>query len=148
MVHTKKRGFTLIELLIVISVIAVLVTIAILALPRIQKQARDTKRKGDMHALSVALQGYNTDKQSFPDDGNDNGLAILAPAYISKIPKAPNGAQEPNADYTYVSHVGNNYTLCVHLEISRIKDSPDTMWVITPNNTGGEEVLNDTCGSN
>lgn len=52
----SARGFTLIELLVVISIIAVLSVIGIALYTNAQKNARDTARRGDIDAISKALE--------------------------------------------------------------------------------------------
>ncbi len=52
----SKSGFTLVELLVVITIIAILSVIGVTVFTGIQKNARDTKRKGDVNAISKALE--------------------------------------------------------------------------------------------
>ena len=49
-------GFTLVELLVVISIIAVLSVIGVTVFSGVQKSARDAKRRGDIDAISKALE--------------------------------------------------------------------------------------------
>lgn len=63
---TNKRGFTLIELLVAISIIAVLSTIGIVAYSTAQRNARDSKRKQDLRALSTSLELYYQENKRYP----------------------------------------------------------------------------------
>ncbi|MBI4038183.1 prepilin-type N-terminal cleavage/methylation domain-containing protein [Candidatus Daviesbacteria bacterium] len=51
-----SRGFTLIELLVVVSIIAILSVIGITVFSGVQKNARDAKRRGDIDAISKAME--------------------------------------------------------------------------------------------
>lgn len=58
MINPQKpiAGFTLIELLIAVAIIAVLAVLAVTYYGNIQSNARDTKRKAEIHALAGALE--------------------------------------------------------------------------------------------
>lgn len=60
------QGFTLVELLVVISILAILAIISIVAFTNIQKGARDAKRRGDIQAISTALELYKSVNGSYP----------------------------------------------------------------------------------
>lgn len=123
-----KRGFTLVELMIVITVIAILATIAVVSFTRVQKQARDTKRKGDVRAIATAMQAYFTERNSYPATG-----AELVPTYIPALPIDPTG--DTLATYSY-SVVGatNIFTLCTQMEAVA---GTASYWNVTTQNTGG-----------
>ena len=120
-----RSGFTLVELMIVITVIAILATIAVASFTRVQKQARDTKRKGDMQTLATSLQAYFTENNSYPAS-----LSELAPTYIPSIPTPPGGGSYTAYSYS-IGSGGNAYGLCVDLE------APAGIWNVNTSNTGG-----------
>ncbi len=125
----SKRGFTLVELMIVITVIAILSTIAVVSFTRVQKQSRDTKRKGDVRSLATALQAYFTEINSYPAT-----LGTLTPTYIPSIPVDPNGDTRVGS-YSYSqSGVSNMFTLCVGQEAVA---GANSFWNVTTQNTGG-----------
>lgn len=68
----KVKGFTLVELLVVLSIIAVLSTVAIASYTSFLKNARDTKRKADLNFIQSALEQYHADQKYYP--------AAIAPA--------------------------------------------------------------------
>ena len=62
----SKQGFTLIELLVVITIISVLTIITVSQFQTAKKKANDVARKGDLNALTKALQLYYADYGKFP----------------------------------------------------------------------------------
>jgi general secretion pathway protein G len=143
-----KKAFTLVELMVVITVIAILMTIAIVSFTRIQKQARDTKRKADMRTLQTALQAYYTENQTYPivtvAELATTALVVLTPNYIPTIPLAPAGtAGATNPGYTYVSGVnGFTYSICNNLETAT---ATGAMWVVSTSNAGGYGTTDGDC---
>lgn len=92
-----QDGFTLIELLVVIAIIGVLSTIMMASLNAARTKARDVRRKGDLHALELAIQLYYDTNGTFPNNdvsssvGGDWSAAYkaqLAP-YLSSVPTDP-----------------------------------------------------------
>lgn len=61
-----RRGFTTIELAITISIIAVIVSIVLVAYNAIQQQARDTKRRGDISVLAAQFEKYYDTHGAYP----------------------------------------------------------------------------------
>ncbi|OGG02705.1 hypothetical protein A2W14_07355 [Candidatus Gottesmanbacteria bacterium RBG_16_37_8] len=56
--NRQKKGFSLIELLVVISIMAILITIGITSLASVQRKSRDAKRKSDLREIKIALEQY------------------------------------------------------------------------------------------
>lgn len=142
----NKKGFTLVELMIVITVIAILATIAVVSFTRVQRQARDTKRKAEVKTLETALQAYYTEKTTYPVSATSvvagTSLAVLAPTYMSNVPVAPGGSTGTNTGYMYISD-GTKYALCVTLEAPTASGS--VMWKADTGNTGGSEATDAAC---
>ena len=65
-VSSSKKGFTLIELIIVISIVAILSLVGITSFSSIQRDARNTRRKGDLKELQKALEAYKTRNGEYP----------------------------------------------------------------------------------
>jgi len=61
-----RRGFTLIELLIVISIIALLSLIGLVAYSEFLKTARNNKRLSDLKLIQSALEDYHADQLYYP----------------------------------------------------------------------------------
>jgi prepilin-type N-terminal cleavage/methylation domain-containing protein len=54
----KQRGFTIVELLVVITVMAILLTLAVVNLSATQVQARDSERRMDVENIATALESF------------------------------------------------------------------------------------------
>src|SRR5512144_3058252 len=100
--RTPKRGFTLIELLVVIGILAILLTIVLIAINPARQfaQANNTKRRSDVTAILNAIHQYGADNHgnmsalNIPQDPNPalniseagaNLCASIMPTYISAL---------------------------------------------------------------
>lgn len=64
----KRHAFTLIEIIVVIGLISLLSVVGLTAYNRVQANARDAKRMGDMQELRTALLLYKSLHNTFPTD--------------------------------------------------------------------------------
>ena len=113
----KRTGFTLIELLIVIAIIAILALIAIPNFLEAQTRSKVSRAKADMRSLSLAVEAYQVDNNTYiqsicpdtdPELAPENGGQAYYPngatdswgwygrlttpvAYITSIPLDPFG---------------------------------------------------------
>jgi len=74
MKHKNKiQAFTLVELIVVITILAILWTIAFISLQWYASQARDSKRLSDIQNIKTSLELFslNTWKYPFPDNSNE-----------------------------------------------------------------------------
>lgn len=60
----RQEGFTIIEVLIVLAIAALILLIVFLAVPSLQRNARNTQRKSDIANLASAISNF---------EGNNNG---------------------------------------------------------------------------
>lgn len=126
----NKKGFTLIELMIVITIIAVLSTMGFFAFSRVQKQARDVVRKGDVRAISQAVQAYSNDNSgNFPTTAQ--GTAVLAPTYLPRVPTDPS-----TGTYSYLGTT-STFSVCATLEVF-VTGLP--VWQVSQTYPGGHTV--------
>lgn len=93
----SRSGFTIIELMVVVTIIAILASIAIVALERGRLQARDAKRKADLSLISGAMETYRADNKVYPKPTTGTSafydVTAACPAgisqYLSPIPVDP-----------------------------------------------------------
>lgn len=79
----NRRGFTIVELLIVIVIIGILAAITIVAYNGIQTRSRDSRRSSDLAQMSKAIELYNADNGSYPNNG---GCLSSWPCWSTLIP--------------------------------------------------------------
>lgn len=70
----NSKGFTLIELLIVISIIAILSVIGMVAYGSFLKSSRDARRQSDLKLIQSALEEYHSDLIFYPTATITNGV--------------------------------------------------------------------------
>ncbi len=87
-----RKAFTLLELLVVIGIIAILVSLGTFSYSTAQKKARDTKRRGDIKAISNALEQYYSIcgfQYPSPASGNVFNAVICESPSIAIMPTVP-----------------------------------------------------------
>ncbi|MCX6793346.1 MAG: prepilin-type N-terminal cleavage/methylation domain-containing protein [Candidatus Falkowbacteria bacterium] len=112
-----KKGFSFVELMVVISIIAVLSTMAIISLNSSRVKSRDSKRVADVKQLSSALEMYYNRNGAYPTLVT-SGEALKSPdgliTYMASVPSAPtpndgNCSPEQNA-FSY-EQIGTSYVV-------------------------------------
>lgn len=163
------QGFTLIELMIVMIIMGILAAIGVTAFIASQVKGRDTSRKGDLKAVSQALEAYYNDKGQYPasdDKGNIVGCngsvgnppvqpPVSCPAgglwkdvygtiYMAQIPKDPSSKTQ---SFYYFgsksagSQIYNQYQMYTHLE------NKDDSQIITPTPASVVPAVIPNCGT-
>ena len=135
---SKNKGFTLIELMVVITVIAILSTIALFGIGKAQASARDTSRQTIMNGVRAALERYYGDNQAYPATQTFCALITTLTSYLGGAPVDPltkvavacTPATE-KATYSYTTGnagncTGGGYTLTL------IKESGGTNYFCSP----------------
>lgn len=111
----NPRGFTLVELMVVVAIIAILAVIGIVIFTNAQKSSRDARRRGDIEAISKALEVHinNTVNQNCTAAAGSY-CPVLATWFASgAIPLDPSSG----LSYTNVPTVaGTTYNVCATLE--------------------------------
>lgn len=114
----NSQGFTLIELLIVVAIIAVLSVIGITIFGNVQKNARDVRRKGDINAISSALE---LRVNRIPNPCNQAVGTYCAPQNnwfaSGVIPTEPLPAPYPQYSGVSFASGATTYTICATLEL-------------------------------
>lgn len=137
-----KRGFTLVELLVVIAIIAVLSMVGMSVYSGANTNARDARRKMDLHAMQNSLEAYKSITGSYPTQ--TGGLSAgslwgsswaqcspspcgilataLVPTYIQALPIDPvntagsDWLRNGGRFYSYFSSDSTSYVLGTNLE--------------------------------
>ena len=80
-----KRGFTLLELMIVITIIAILASIAIPMYQAVVLRSKETVLKNNLHELRTTIDQYTADKKKAPQSLQD----LVDGGYYREIPIDP-----------------------------------------------------------
>lgn len=114
----------MIELLVVISLIAVLLSISLVASSNARKSSRDGKRKADLEQIRSALEIYRNDCRTYPLDAlvvqggtlagseSSGSVCLTSDVYMESIPSDPLSSQS----YVYIRGSVNTYVICASLE--------------------------------
>ncbi len=105
--QSNSSGFTLIEILVVVAIIALLSSMALIALMNARQKSRDTKRLGDMTQMNTALELYYNTNRGYPSAPIAGVPGGMIPGYISSLPKSPNPPDGNCEVLTYPSPVPN-----------------------------------------
>jgi len=106
----KKPAFTLTELLIAIAIIAVIVSLAVVAYNSSMVQGRDHQRVSDITQIQIALEQYHRDEGFYPDvltPGEPLIGSTSSTTYMSLVPLAPS---VPDGDCSSATN-NFNYTI-------------------------------------
>jgi uncharacterized protein (TIGR02145 family)/prepilin-type N-terminal cleavage/methylation domain-containing protein len=115
-------GFTLVELIVVIAIIALLVTLSLIALTNARMASRDSKRMADIKQIQTALDLFYDSQDRYPTDAEFQSGSLTyfngnlgTTTYIS-IPTPPaiadGSCSEAQNAYSYnVSADGSTYTI-------------------------------------
>lgn len=106
-----KKGFSLIELLVVISIMAILVTVSVVSYSNVRRSSRDSRRLADLENLRQALVMYRSDMGCYPPQ-----LANLVDEgyWTGAIPTDP----KSDTDYSYVPKTDADYCTVVDGKVS------------------------------
>lgn len=78
----KQRGFTIIEVVLVLAIAGLIFLMVFIALPALQRNQRDTQRKGDLSRVVTALQNYQSNNRNKLPDGSNAAWATFATSYL------------------------------------------------------------------
>ncbi|HEU5351680.1 MAG TPA: type II secretion system protein [Terracidiphilus sp.] len=81
----QDAGFTLLELIVVMSIIAILATLAVPRFAASMRSAREAVLREDLHVMRAAIDSYTMDKQKAPQSLDD----LVQSGYLRAIPEDP-----------------------------------------------------------
>jgi prepilin-type N-terminal cleavage/methylation domain-containing protein len=127
-----RNAFTMVEMLVVVAIIAVVVTVPLLAYNSLTRNARDGRRKQDMDKVKTALLQYRAENGSYPVADDWGELEdILVPNFMAQLPEDPI-SNSSSYGYTYSSDsTGAGFTLSSPLEDR--EGGEQKVYVVTPN---------------
>ncbi len=79
-----KKGFTLIELLIVVAIIAILAAIAVPNFLEAQTRSRVSRAMNDLRTISLAMETYYVDNNTYPPSAADSWLISSKSSYMAQ----------------------------------------------------------------
>jgi prepilin-type N-terminal cleavage/methylation domain-containing protein len=125
---TKLTGFSLIELMVVITIIAIMASVAIYGLPAVSKRGQDTQRLASFRELELAVAGYKNINGKYPDAGTGNEYILgLTPGYMQKLPQ--DTSQGNGNGFVYaVSADKKSYCLAVKNTVFKNSTQADLIW--------------------
>lgn len=106
----RQRGFTLIEIMVVVVILGILAALVVPQVMNRPDQAKVTVAKGDIKAISAALDMYKLDNYSYPSTQQGLDALVEKPGgnpqpknwnrdgYLKRVPKDPWGNE-----YQYLS---------------------------------------------
>lgn len=120
----SKSAFTIVEVLVVIVIISILSSIAVVAYNNVQRDSRDSTRKGNATVISNALEKYYNINGEYPSVRSlvnsypeNTGTLVADKLKISPsdllMPKMPPGstnslAPGPTPQNDYITYVGSS----------------------------------------
>ncbi|MDD2871873.1 MAG: prepilin-type N-terminal cleavage/methylation domain-containing protein, partial [Candidatus Gracilibacteria bacterium] len=145
----NKKAFTLVELIVVITILAILGTIAFMALQGYSTSARDSTRLSDLSSMKTSLELFELDAGKYPQASsgvnitysgatvwNQGTFGETVFANVDRLDKIPTDPLTEK-EYTYSTLLtGNEYELGGMMEGEIISFRPP----LTPPYQGGEQA--------
>lgn len=108
-------GFTLLELLVVVSIIAILISLGTASYSTAQKKSRDAKRRADLKTIQNAFEQYMAVNNRYAKNSTE-----LETVFSGSLPSDPKNSGDYTYTFTYdnVDPAGETYCVCAKLEVS------------------------------
>lgn len=142
MITKYKQAFTLIEIIIALTLVAVFITLPVLAYGSYAKTSRDTQRKNDVNKIQSALELYKANTGSYPSEDTWKDVLVDG-GYLSEIPedlydgRAAPGDNGLAYGYAYQNiDNGFSYQLSARLENNDPNHPDGTYYIVGPGGAG------------
>ena len=77
--NQTKKGFTIIEVVLVLAIAGLIFLMVFIALPALQRNQRDTRRKNDLSTFASALQNYAANNRGrYPSTSGSTGGLVTS----------------------------------------------------------------------
>jgi prepilin-type N-terminal cleavage/methylation domain-containing protein len=118
--YKPTSGFTIVEIMIALAIVAIFVTMPILAYSNYARSQRDIKRKSDINQIQQVLEQYKASTGTYPTTDNFDTV-LVTNGYLPELPKDPTeGKTVSGTDllytYEYLSEDGSSYQISTLLE--------------------------------
>ena len=122
MQRTKRNGFTIIEVVLVMAIAGLIFVIVFLALPRVQRDRRNTQRKSDITRVLALLENYYANSTRPPISSAEVGNFVddyIDPDQFNDPKEGPYDVQGLSDDtfngHQYYPEVGQIYFKARHV---------------------------------
>ena len=130
----KNKAFTLVELIIVVTIIAILATIAFLTLGQYPGEARDVKRLTDKSNIEKALEIYRAQKWEYPTFQEEDWQKIFGTWAWEKVNSSlATLPRDPLTNKLYKIEIESNWKAIVKVEWET--KYANWNWQVASNNT-------------
>ncbi len=131
-IFRQERGFTLLEVLIVVAIIIIIAGIALPRFLGVAEQGKEARARGDLRVLQTATESYILNANALPAGGTT--LETATPQIVSDFTQFVDPFSPTKASYTYAKSTGTTKKLYA--------------WVSGgPNGTAGTVTFDETKGT-
>lgn len=120
------KAFTLVELMVVITIIAIMTSIAVFGLSSVRQKAQDTSHLSGIRDLQLSLEAYKSVNGTYPEAGTQGSTAYitgLSPTFMSKLPY--DNGQSASTGYGYAV-TSDKKSYCVYVRGNIFKPESQT----------------------
>ncbi len=107
------KGFSLIELLVVISIMAILMSLAAISYTTANQRGRDAKRRADIESMQKGFEQYFAQNSTYDAVAGCTTMGASTTQFPAGLPRDPKNA----SPYTYSFQCSTTaYCVCARLE--------------------------------
>ena len=111
----NEKGFTFIELLVSVTIVAVMMSVAVVSYANVNQRSRDSKRRADLETIRSALEICRANTGTYPASITTNIICSDGAITLTATPADPinSGVHV----YSYSRLTTTTYTLSAQLEL-------------------------------